>query len=160
MLSVKIICVGKLKEKYLTEAAQEYVKRLNSLCRLEIEELPESRLSLEPSEAELEAALKKEAGGIGLRVPQGALLIALCIEGRELDSEKFSRFLQLCAERGRSRLCFVVGGSLGLHSSLKERADIRLSLSQMTFPHHLARIMLLEQIYRAFKIAEGSKYHK
>ncbi len=160
MLSIKVICVGKLKEKYLIEAAEEYKKRMTSLCRLEIEELPESRLSAEPSEAEIEAALKKEADGIALRIPAGSMVIALCIEGKELDSLKFSQFIQLCSSKGKSRLCFVIGGSFGLHQSVKDGADIRLSLSKMTFPHHLARVMLLEQLYRAFKIAEGSKYHK
>ncbi len=160
MLSVKIICVGKLKEKYLIEASTEYIKRLTPHCRLEIEEIPESRLSLDPSEAEIEIALKKEADGIEMRIPSGALLIALCIEGKELDSVKFSEFIQLCANKGKSHLCFIIGGSIGLHQSVKDKADIRLSMSKMTFPHHLARVMLLEQIYRAFKISEGSKYHK
>ncbi len=160
MLGIKIICVGKLKEKYLIEAAEEYTKRLSSLCRLEIEEIPESRLYSAPSEAEIEAALSKEAEGIELRIPAGALLIALCIEGKELDSLKFSQFLEVCAAKGKSRLCFVIGGSMGLHSRIKVKADVRLSMSAMTFPHHLARIMLLEQLYRAFKISEGSKYHK
>jgi 23S rRNA (pseudouridine1915-N3)-methyltransferase len=160
MLSIKVICVGKLKEKYFIEAADEYKKRMTALCRLEIEELPESRLSAEPSESEIEAALKKEADGITLRIPAGSMVIALCIEGKELDSLKFSQFIQLCASKGKSRLCFVIGGSLGLHQSVKDKADIRLSLSKMTFPHHLARVMLLEQLYRAFKILEGSKYHK
>lgn len=160
MLGIKIICVGKLKEKYFIEAAEEYIKRLSPLCRLEIEEIPESRLAAAPSEAEIEVALSKEAEGIEMRIPSGALIIALCIEGKELDSLKFSKFLQVCAAKGKSRLCFIIGGSVGLHRRIKARADVQLSMSAMTFPHHLARIMLLEQLYRAFKIAEGSKYHK
>ena len=160
MLNIKIICVGKLKERFYADAAGEYIKRLGPLCRLEVEELPESRLPAEPSEAERSAALRREAESISLRIPAGSTLIALCIEGREMDSVQFSKFLDLCALRGKSKLCFLIGGSVGLHSALKARADLKLSMSPMTFPHHLARIMLLEQIYRAFQISGGSKYHK
>ena len=160
MLSIKIICVGKLKEKFWTDAAAEYAKRLSACCRLEIEELPETRLPANPSAAEIEAALGKEGEGIALRVPQGALNIAMCIEGRELDSEQLAQFLQLCASQGKSRLCFLIGGSHGLHEGVKQGAALRLSMSKMTFPHHLARVMLLEQLYRAFQIIGGGKYHK
>ena len=160
MLNIKIICVGKLKEKFWAAAAAEYVKRLGSLCHLEIEELPESRLPAEPSEAEIEAALKKEGDSITLRIPAGAVTVALCIEGKEMDSVRFSQFLELCAVKGRSRICFVIGGSMGLSESVKENADLKMSMSPMTFPHHLARIMLLEQLYRGFQIQSGSKYHK
>lgn len=160
MLNIKIICVGKLKEKFYLAAAEEYRKRLGAFCRLELEELPESRLPAEPSPAEIAAALKKEAESISLRIPSGALVAAMCIEGKELDSVRFSELLSLCAVKGRSRIVFLIGGSVGLDESLKQRADLRLSMSQMTFPHHLARIMLLEQLYRAFQIREGSKYHK
>lgn len=160
MLNIKIICVGKLKEKFWAAAAAEYVKRLGSLCHLEIEELPESRLPAEPSEAEIEAALKKEGDSIALRIPAGAVTVALCIEGKEMDSVRFSQFLELCAVKGRSRICFVIGGSMGLSESVKENADLKMSMSPMTFPHHLARIMLLEQLYRGFQIQSGSKYHK
>lgn len=160
MLNIKIICVGKLKEKFYLAAAAEYQKRLTTLCRLEIEELPESRLSAEPSAAEISAALKKEAESILLRVPAGAVTVAMCIEGRELDSVKFSQMLDMCAVNGKSKICFLIGGSVGLDEELKQRADLRISMSPMTFPHHLARIMLLEQIYRGFQISSGSKYHK
>ena len=160
MLNIKIICVGKLKEKFWTAAAAEYGKRLGPLCHLEIEELPESRLPAEPSAAEVEAALKKEGESIALRIPSGAVVVALCIEGREMDSVRFAQFLELCAVKGRSRICFLIGGSMGLHDSVKEKADLQMSMSPMTFPHHLARIMLLEQLYRAFQIQNGSKYHK
>ncbi len=160
MLNIKIICVGKLKEKFYLAAAAEYQKRLTTLCRLEIEELPESRLSAEPSAAEISAALKKEAESILLRVPAGAVTVAMCIEGRELDSVKFSQMLDMCALNGKSKICFLIGGSVGLDEELKQRADLRISMSPMTFPHHLARIMLLEQIYRGFQISSGSKYHK
>ena len=160
MLSIKIICVGKLKERFFTDAAAEYRKRLDSLCRLEVEELPEARISAEPTQAETEAALHREAESILLRIPSGAVTVALCIEGKTIDSVGFSQFLDMCAVKGKSRLCFIIGGSLGLHEEVKQRADLRLSFSPMTFPHHLARIMLLEQLYRAFQIQMGSKYHK
>ncbi len=160
MLNIKIICVGKLKEKFYTAAAAEYMKRLSTLCRLEVEELPESRLSAQPSQAEVEAALKKEGESIALRIPAGALTVALCVEGKQLSSVRFSQFLEACALKGRSKLCFLIGGSEGLSEEMKEKAEVRMSMSEMTFPHHLARIMLLEQLYRAFQIREGSRYHK
>ena len=160
MLNIKIICVGKLKEKFYTAAAAEYMKRLSTLCRLEVEELPESRLSTQPSQAEVEAALKKEGESIALRIPAGALTVALCVEGKQLSSVRFSQFLEACALKGRSKLCFLIGGSEGLSEEVKEKAEVRMSMSEMTFPHHLARIMLLEQLYRAFQIREGSRYHK
>jgi 23S rRNA (pseudouridine1915-N3)-methyltransferase len=160
MLSIKIICVGKMKEAFFADAVSEYQKRLTGYCRLDIEEIPETRVPVNPSEAEIDAALAKEADGIELRIPQGALLAALCIEGKQLDSLQLSKFISLCAVQGKSRLCFVIGGSLGLHRRIKASAQVLLSMSKMTFPHHLARVMLLEQLYRGFKIAEGSKYHK
>ena len=160
MLNIKIICVGKLKEKFYLGAAAEYTKRLGAHCRLEVEELPESRLSAQPSQAEVEAALKKEGESIALRIPAGALTVALCVEGKQLSSVRFSQFLEACALKGRSKLCFLIGGSEGLSEEVKEKAEVRMSMSEMTFPHHLARIMLLEQLYRAFQIREGSRYHK
>ena len=160
MLNIKIICVGKLKEKFYTAAAAEYMKRLSTLCRLEVEELPESRLSAQPSEAEVEAALRKEGESIALRIPSGALTVALCVEGKQLSSLRFSQFLEACALKGRSKLCFLIGSSVGLSEEVKEKAEVRMSMSEMTFPHHLARIMLLEQLYRAFQIRDGSRYHK
>lgn len=160
MFNIKIICVGKLKEKFFADAVAEYVKRLGAYCRIEIEELPESRLSGAPSQAEIDAALAREAGGLKLRIPKDALLIAMCIEGRELDSRQLSEFIELCGVKGKNRICFIIGGSLGLDESIKNEAALKLSMSKMTFPHHLARVMLLEQLYRSFKIAEGAKYHK
>lgn len=160
MLNIKIICVGKLKEKFYIAAAAEYMKRLGALCRLEVEELPESRLPAQPSEAEVEAALRREGESIALRIPSGALTVALCVEGKQLSSVRFSQFLEACALKGRSKLCFLIGSSVGLSEEVKEKAEVRMSMSEMTFPHHLARIMLLEQLYRAFQIRDGSKYHK
>jgi len=160
MLGVKIICVGKLKEKYFSDAASEYIKRLGAYCKLEIEELPECRLPLNPAEADVESALLQEAERIELRLPDKAAIIVLCVEGTMLDSVQLSQLLQKFAAYGKSRLCFIIGGSMGLHQRIKDRADFKLSLSKMTFPHHLSRIILLEQLYRGFKIAEGSRYHK
>lgn len=160
MLGIKIICVGKLKEQHYYDAAEEYMRRLVSFCKLEVEELPESRLPVNPTAGDIENALLQEAGRIELRIPQNCAVITLCIEGSQLDSEQLSQMLEKFALSGRSKLCFIIGGSLGLHSRIKRRAGFSLSMSRMTFPHHLARVMLLEQLYRGFKIAEGSKYHK
>ncbi len=160
MLNIKIICIGKLKEAFFADAAAEYIKRLGGYCRLEIDELPEIRLPAVPSEAEKDGALLREAERIIPRVPKDAVVIAMCVEGKEIDSLQFSEFMSACANRGKNKLCFIIGGSFGLHETIKQQATLRMSMSKLTFPHHLARIMLLEQLYRGFKIEEGSKYHK
>jgi 23S rRNA (pseudouridine1915-N3)-methyltransferase len=160
MLNIKIICIGKLKEAFFADAAAEYIKRLGGYCRLELDELPEIRLPADPSEAEKDNALLREAERIIPRIPKDAVVIAMCVEGKEIDSPQFSEFLNGCAVNGKNKLCFLIGGSFGLHEEIKKQAALRMSMSKLTFPHHLARIMLLEQLYRAFKIAEGSKYHK
>ena len=159
MLNIKIICVGKLKEPFYIDGAKEYIKRLGAYCRLEIEELPEIRRPAAPTAGDTERALEKEAELIEERLPKSAYLVAMCIEGKQVDSPGVSQILETAALRG-GRLCFVIGGSDGLHPRIKKRAELMLSMSKMTFPHHLARIMLLEQIYRGFKILEGGKYHK
>ena len=160
MQKVTILCVGKLKEKFYIDAAAEYVKRLQRLCRLEIVELPESRLPDEPSPAELRRALQAEAAAIRERLPKGGALVAMCIEGKPCSSEELSRRLTGFGVQGKTQITFLIGGSVGLDEELKRQADWRLSMSPMTFPHHMARIMLLEQIYRAYQIAGGAKYHK
>ena len=160
MQKVTLLCVGKLKERFYIDAAAEYAKRLQRLCRLEIVELPESRLPDDPSPAELRRALQAEAAAIRQRLPGSGALVALCIEGKPCSSEELSRRLTELGVQGRSQLTFLIGGSVGLDESLKQQADWRLSMSPMTFPHHMARIMLLEQIYRAYQIAGGTKYHK
>jgi len=160
MLQVKLICVGKMREKYYTEAFAEYAKRLGAYCRLDCPEIQETRLSDAPSEKEISAALDREAAAILRAVPNDAFLVALCVEGDVLSSEALARLIARREGSGRPKLCFVVGGSFGLSPAVKARADLRLSMSAMTFPHHLARIMLIEQIYRGFKINEGSSYHK
>lgn len=160
MLGIKILCVGKLKEKFYIEAANEYEKRLFPYCKLSVEEIAEARIDEHPSPSEIESALLKEARILIPRIPKSARTIALCIEGKAMDSMGFAEFILETANYGNSHLCFIIGGSNGLHGSVKDMADMRLSMSAMTFPHHLARVMLLEQLYRAFKINEGSKYHK
>lgn len=160
MLSVRLICVGKLKEKFYREACSEYEKRLKGYCKLEIIELNEQRLPERPAQAEIDAALAREADAIRAKVPNGAMLIAMCIEGKEMSSEGLARTLTERMNGGVSNICVVIGGSCGLDEQLKRSATLRLSMSPMTFPHHLARVMVLEQIYRALNIAAGGKYHK
>ena len=160
MQKITIICVGKLKEKFYIEAAAEYVKRLQRHCDLALIELPETRLGDHPSGAEIHQALSGEAELIRQKIPKGSAVTALCIEGKSCDSETLSRHLAEFALAGRSGVTFLIGGSFGLDATLKQQADWRLSMSPMTFPHHMARIMLLEQVYRAYQIAAGTKYHK
>ncbi len=160
MQKVSVICVGKLKEKFYAQATAEYAKRLSRFCKLEILELPESRLSDSPSPAEISQALAAEAALIEAKLPKGGALIAMCIEGEELSSPQLAEKMRQFALSGVSSLTFLIGGSVGLSPAIKAQADFRLSMSPMTFPHHLARVMLLEQIYRAYQINAGTKYHK
>lgn len=160
MLSVQVLCVGKLKEKFYIDAAAEYQKRLGGYCKFSLTELPEERLGDSPSPALIAAALEKEGAALLSRVPKGAATVAMCVEGTGLSSEGLSEKIAAWAGQGRSQLFFFIGSSYGLCERVKHSADFRLSMSQMTFPHHLARVMILEQIYRAFKIQEGSTYHK
>lgn len=160
MQKITVLCVGKLKEKFYIEAVREYEKRLQRHCRLELIELDEQRLPDAPSAGEIMRALEREAEDIVARLPKGGAVIALCIEGTEMSSEALSERLERFANDGASQLTFVIGGSFGLHPSVKARAALRLSMSPMTFPHHLARVMLLEQIYRAYQIAANTRYHK
>lgn len=159
MQTVKIIAVGKLKEKYLRDAADEYIKRLGAYCKPEIIELKETFIPENPSEKEIIAALSDEGKAI-LKAIDGRPFTALCIEGKELSSEDLSGRLEKSAAGGLSEQIFVIGSSHGLSDEVKSKADFKLSMSKMTFPHQLARVMLLEQIYRAFSIAKGGKYHK
>lgn len=160
MLSVRLICVGKMREKFYIEAFAEYAKRLSAYCKFECVELTEQRLPDSPSEKEINAALEKEAADIMKYVPDGSYLCAMCVEGRPMPSEAVAKLIREREGSGKPKLCFLIGGSFGLHESVKKKADLRLSMSEMTFPHHLARVMLAEQIYRGFKINEGSRYHK
>ena len=141
MLRVTILCQGRLKEPYYADACREYLKRLSAWCKAEVIELAE------------------DADVTG-RIPKGAYVIAMCIEGRKLSSPQLAEKLQALAAGGASRICFLIGGSEGLPGPVKKQADYCLSMSDMTFPHHLARVMLLEQLYRALSISAGAKYHK
>lgn len=160
MLSVKLICVGKMRERFYIDAFAEYAKRLQAYCKFECVELAEQRLSDAPSQKEISAALDREATEIIKTIPNDAYTVAMCVEGKQMKSEGLASLVAARECSGKPRLCFIVGGSFGLDERVKARADMRLSMSEMTFPHHLARVMLAEQIYRAFKINEGSRYHK
>ena len=160
MLNMRIVCVGKLREQFYIDAFNEYSKRLSAYCKFECVELNETKLGSSPSDKEIAAALDKEAVDIERALGKDAYVIAMCVEGKQLRSEDFAQKINSLAVSGRGRICFVIGGSFGISQRIKQRADMRLSMSEMTFPHHLARVMLAEQIYRAFKIIKGSKYHK
>ena len=160
MQRVTVLCVGKLKERFYTDAAAEYVKRLQRYCKLDVVELPEYRLPEEPSPAEIQKALQTEGAAIRERLPRGGAVVALCIEGKPCSSEELSRRIIDFGVQGKTQITFLIGGSVGLDEGIKKQADWRLSMSPMTFPHHMARIMLLEQIYRAYQIAAGTKSHK
>ena len=160
MLSVQLICVGKMKEKYYIDAVNEYAARILPYCKFEVKELTEERLSLKPSEGEVLAALSREAKEIKACIDKKSVVIAMCVEGKSVSSEKLAVLMENWAAAGRSKLCFVIGSSNGLDSGLKNSADLCISMSKMTFPHHLARVMIMEQIYRGFMINNGTKYHK
>ncbi len=160
MIKINIICLGRLKEKHLRDTSAEYEKRLSAYAKVNIIEFEPERLSDNPSAAEIEAALKTEADKILKKIEQGSYTVAMCIEGKQMESTEFSALITDKANLGTGVFNFIIGSSCGLHSSVKSRADLRFSFSKMTFPHQLFRIMLEEQLYRAFKIAEGGKYHK
>ena len=160
MLSVTVACVGKLKESYWRDACAEYQKRLSAFCRLQVIEVAEERLPDDPSAAQINAALDAEGQRLLSRIPAGAAVVALCIEGKEMPSESLSKQMLQWTVDGVSHVVFVIGGSFGLSEAVKHEARLRLSFSPMTFPHQLARILVLEQVYRAFHIASGGKYHK
>ncbi len=159
MIRVTVIALAKLKEKYLKEAVAEYEKRLSRYAKLDIIELEPVRLPENPSDAQIKDALEKEAQEILRKIPSGARSVAMCIEGKQMPSEEIARLLS-DAEMSAGSIAFIIGSSYGLSEPLKKQCDMRLSVSPMTFPHQLFRVMLLEQIYRGFKINEGSAYHK
>ena len=160
MFDVTLITMGKLKEKFYISAADEYKKRLGGYCKFSILELPEVRLPEDPSPAEISAGLEKEADLIFSKIPKGAWFCVLTPEGKMLSSEALADKLHDIKTNGKSSACFLIGSSFGIAERIKNLADFRLSMSPMTFPHHLARIMVLEQLYRAEAIQAGSKYHK
>ena len=160
MRAVTVLCVGKLKEKYWRDAVAEYEKRLSAFCRLSVVEVEEERLPESPSPAQIAQTLQAEGKRLLARVPQGSSIYALCIEGKELSSPALAEALDRLAVDGCSHTVFIIGGSWGLSDEVKAAARVKLSMSPMTFPHQLARVMLLEQIYRAAQISSGGKYHK
>ena len=160
MIKIHIIAVGHLKEKFLREASAEYEKRLSAFCKLQITEIEPERLPDSPKAAQILEALSNEGAKIISNIPNGAYVIPMCIEGKQMNSEKLSEKLESLAVFGESNVCFIIGGSYGLSDKVKELGSLKLSMSEMTFPHQLARIMLLEQVYRAFKITQGGTYHK
>ena len=159
MLNVKFITLGTLKEAYLRDAAAEYEKRLGAFCRFELVQLKEERLSDDPSESEIKNALSKESEKILALIPARAYVVAMCVEGKQLTSPELAEKLEEISAR-TSDVCFIIGSSFGLSDAVKQRADLRLSVSKLTFPHQLMRVILLETVYRAFNIQKGTKYHK
>ena len=160
MFDITLICMGKLKEKFYLSAATEYEKRLKGYCNFKLIELPEVRLTDEPSAAEISAGLDKEAESILAKIPKGSWFCIFTPEGRLLSSPELADKLKDVKLSGKSSVCFLIGSSFGIAPKIKQMADFRLSMSPMTFPHHLARIMVMEQLYRAESIQAGSKYHK
>ena len=160
MLDVKMICVGSLKERFWREACDEYAKRLTTKCKFSIVEIGECRLSSKPSNAEICKGLEREGDEILSKITQGSRVYAMCIEGKQLSSEELAAAFSDCALGGTSSITFIIGSSYGLADKVKKRADVRLSISKMTLPHQLARVVLCEQIYRAFAINENIRYHK
>lgn len=160
MLKVNLICIGKLKEKYLKDACEEYSKRLSAFCNLNIIELSEYKLSDEPSNAMILKSLESEGKGILSKISDRSFTVSMCIEGKQLDSVQLSQYIDEKCSLGISEINFVIGGSFGLSNEVKAASSLKLSMSKMTFPHQLARVMLLEQIYRGFMISKGGKYHK
>lgn len=160
MLSVQIVCIGKLKEDYLKKACAEYIKRIGAYAKLSIFELDEYKLPSNPSDAEIKHCIEIEGEQILSKISNKGYTISMCIEGKKLDSVKFSEKINGITLSGVSTVNFVIGGSYGLSDAVKNKSNFKLSMSDMTFPHQLARVMLLEQIYRSFQINTNGKYHK
>ena len=160
MQSVTLLCVGKLKEAFWANACREYEKRLGAFCKLNVVEVEEQRCPDRPGPGDIAAVLQKEGRRLLQKIPDGAAVAAFCIEGKPLSSPAFADYIAQTALAGRSHLVLIIGGSFGLSDEVKARADARLSVSPMTFPHQLFRVMALEQVYRAFQINAGGKYHK
>ena len=158
-MNVTIIAVGKLKESYLRDGCAEYIKRLGAFCKVNVIEIDEERASSDPGDNEIKTILSKEGQRIIQKLPKGALIIPLCIEGKEYSSPDFSTLIENASMQS-SHICFVIGGSFGLSDEVKKLGKYKLSFGKMTLPHQLARMVLLEQVYRAFSISNNSKYHK
>ena len=159
-MTINLITLGRLKEDYLRKAWAEYEKRLSAFVKLNIVELDSVKLPDDPNEAQIEAALEAESARIFAKIPQGSFTAAMCIEGGQLTSEQLAEKLSAVTLSGKSTVNLVIGSSYGLSDKVKKAADLKLSMSKMTFPHQLARVMLLEQLYRAYTIINNRKYHK
>jgi 23S rRNA (pseudouridine1915-N3)-methyltransferase len=159
MIGLTLLCAGRVKEKYFADAAAEYIKRLGAYCVVSFAEIREERTAESPSESEIAAALRREGAEILAKIPKGAFLIALCVEGGQLSTEEFAETLRKTTLT-HSKICIVVGSSNGLSDDVKQSAHLRLSMSKMTLPHSLARVVAAEQLYRAFNLLNGGKYHK
>lgn len=159
-MNITIIAVGKLKERYIKEAVGEYSTRLSKYCRLEIIEVPDEKAPETLSPAQELLVKDKEGQGILKHIKEDSYVIALAIQGKQLSSEDFAALINDLGIRGRSNITFIIGGSLGLSDEVLKRADYKLSFSLMTFPHQLIRVILLEQVYRGYRIITGAPYHK
>ncbi len=159
-MKIKLICVGKLKEKYLRDAIAEYSKRLSRFCDFKITELPDEKIPDNASAAEEARVIEAEAERILKSISPSDCVISLCVEGKQQSSEEFASYIDRLCTSGKSSIVFVIGGSLGLSERVKSASLLRLGFSKMTFPHQLMRLILSEQIYRAFKINSNEKYHK
>lgn len=160
MLNVTILAVGKIKEKFLSDAIDEYSKRLGRYCRLEIIRVKDDPTPDNPTDKERDIVLKREGERLIEKIPKGAYIIPLCVEGKQKASEEFAKIMSEIPSSGKSEVVFIIGGSMGLWNRIKDMADLKLSFSKMTFPHQLMCVILLEQLYRAFNISGGGKYHK
>lgn len=159
-MNIDIICVGKLKEKYFTDGVNEYKKRLSRFCKINIIEVPDLKIPENASEKQIAELLIKEGEGILRCVKNNAYVIALCVEAKQMSSEEFAKTLKTLMDNSVSDIAFIIGGSMGLSEEVKKRANLKLGISQMTLPHQMARLVLIEQIYRAFKILNNETYHK
>lgn len=159
-MKITVLTVGKIKEKYYRDAVAEYEKRLSKYATINIIEVPDEKTKENPSDAELFQILETEGNKLLSKIPESAYVIALDIAGKKYDSVGFSKFIEEKMNTGNSHLLFVIGGSLGLSNGVKKRADAKISFSDMTFPHQLMRVILLEQIYRGYRIMRNEPYHK
>ena len=159
-MKITILCVGKVKEKFYRDAIDEFTKRLSRYCKLEIVEVADEKTNEDASENEIRLVKEKEGERIIKNIKDDAYVITLCIDGKQLNSEELSERIECLGIQGTSHICFIIGGSLGLSDEVIKRADFKLSFSKMTFPHQLMRVILLEQIYRAYRIMNNEPYHK
>lgn len=159
-MHITILAVGKLKEKYLKQGIDEYIKRLSPYAKVSIAEVPDEPAPETMSAAQVEAVKEAEGGRLAAKLGSDTYVIALALDGKALTSERFAEELDRLATYGKSKIAFVIGGSNGLSDSILKRADLKLSFSSFTFPHQLMRLILVEQVYRAFKIMRGEPYHK